>query len=822
MEKIIPIINAESIDQLTKALNKLFCDEFKCQRWHFFAYNSSMQSFRLIYSNEERESNNNIGKKHLSEFTKREILLDKNLKVRKLFPHPALSEYENSIAREYKFQVILPINNNEDQLIAAIFFYSISEEEAHKIIKKLHDYLHYIIASINKCILIENYKKKIDKYILKARYREFYNDVVKLYKPDLHPNEYFHKVANEINLFLGTPLIIYRRWIKNLNIIKTEEMYSHIQTKMSKGISYNLNESISSISYSKKKMVLKKIIAKGIKFKDEADFLNEGLTSMLLMPLIDKNEILGDIIFLEKDKLFSIQEIKLLQEIVFYLKAIFINYHLYELLKGRLDMLNLILSISQQISSTLDVNIIIEDALNTLIDNFQYDNCALLLTTPDGEYLYIHSAKGYDPTVVKEIRLKIGKEGITGYAAATGETTIVEDVSKDPRYVQGVAGAIWEVAVPLKIGQKVIGVLDVESKRERKIDYAELSFLEILSSYIASAISNSVTYQKELKRASQLNSINKIAAIIGGCETLESLFRESLNLIKSNFGYYSTSFWLYKSEEKKLIQYISVSEDNISGSNECSLEEGLIGYSAKYKTSIKENNVEKNPYYKKINAKVNSEICVPIIIDEQVYGVLDVQSDEIDAFDEQDLNSLEIISRHLAVSIKKISLIEKLHQQAITDPLTNLANRRQFNYVLRREINRAIRMQRALSLIILDLDYFKNVNDRYGHLIGDQVLIRISKILLANARAMDLVSRIGGDEFAIILPEVDGNQAVNICERIRTLLAKTFIEPIGYITASFGISSFSELIHSPDEFITQADNAMYQAKKAGRNRIFKW
>ncbi len=821
MEKIIPIINAVSIDQLTTALNKLFYKELKCQRWDFFALNPSMQNFRLIYSNEEGELNK-IGKKYLSEFTEREILLDKSLKVRKLFPHPALSEYEKRIAGEYKFQLILPFDNSDNQLIAAIFFYFKTEEEAHKLIEKLHKYLHFILSSINKCFLIESYKKKIDKYIIKARYREFYNDIVKLYNPDLHPNEYFYKVANEINLFLGTPLIIYRRWIKNLNILKIEEMYSSIQTKMDKGISYSVNESISSLSYKKNKMVLKKIMAKSIKFRDEADFLNEGLTSMLLMPLMDKNEILGDIIFLERDKFFSIIEITLLKEIVFYLKSIFINYHLYELLKGRLDMLNLILSISQQISSSLDVNIIIENALNTLIDNFQYDNCALLLTTPDNEYLYIHSAKGYDSAVVKEIKLKIGKEGITGYAAATGETTIVEDVSKDPRYVQGVAGAIWEVAVPLKIGQRVIGVLDVESKRERKIDYAELSFLEILSSYIASAISNSVTYQKELKRASQLNAINKIAAIIGGCETLESLFRESLNLIKSNFRYYSTSFWLYKNEQKKLIRYISVPEDNISISNECSLEEGLIGYSVKYKASIKENNVERNPYYKKFDAKVKSKICVPIIIDEQVFGVLDVQSDEADAFDEQDLSSLEIISRHLAVSIKKISLIEKLHQQAITDPLTNLANRRQFNYVLRREINRAIRMQRALSLIILDLDYFKNVNDRYGHLIGDQVLIRISKILSANARAMDLVSRIGGDEFAIILPEVDGNQAVNICERIRNLLANTFIEPIGFITASFGISSFSELIHSPDEFITQADNAMYQAKKAGRNRIFKW
>ncbi len=173
--------------------------------------------------------------------------------------------------------------------------------------------------------------------------------------------------------------------------------------------------------------------------------------------------------------------------------------------------------------------------------------------------------------------------------------------------------------------------------------------------------------------------------------------------------------------------------------------------------------------------------------------------------------------------IRRESVEEQLKLQAATDPLTQLYNRRQFFDIAEREVSRSERKNRPISIIMLDIDKFKEVNDTYGHLVGDQVLVRLAELCLKNFRKYDIWARYGGEEFVAMLPETDLQQCELVAERLRKLVANTSMQ-IGQtalsITVSMGIACMdvdSDL--SIDELLDQADKTLYQSKREGRNRV---
>ena len=165
---------------------------------------------------------------------------------------------------------------------------------------------------------------------------------------------------------------------------------------------------------------------------------------------------------------------------------------------------------------------------------------------------------------------------------------------------------------------------------------------------------------------------------------------------------------------------------------------------------------------------------------------------------------------------------EEIYRLTTVDGLTQIYNKRYFLETLEREISRAQRYHRDLSLIMFDIDHFKKVNDTYGHLAGDSVLKQLASVLKSRIRREDIMARYGGEEFAVILPEIGSVNAVTFAEKVRKLVEKTpfkFEDRQIPVTVSIGVAAVGPGIQTPLEFIKIADDKLYQAKVDGRNRV---
>lgn len=165
--------------------------------------------------------------------------------------------------------------------------------------------------------------------------------------------------------------------------------------------------------------------------------------------------------------------------------------------------------------------------------------------------------------------------------------------------------------------------------------------------------------------------------------------------------------------------------------------------------------------------------------------------------------------------------LDTCEEQASTDHLTGLANRRRFERQLEREVARTARHGRPFSLITIDIDNFKLVNDTYGHEAGDEAIRSFARVLQQGTRGIDLAARIGGEEFAVILTETNLSGAVEVAERLRTTLKSVEIPPVGQIAASFGVAECPSQGETARELVARADAALYEAKRDGRDRVVR-
>ena len=218
------------------------------------------------------------------------------------------------------------------------------------------------------------------------------------------------------------------------------------------------------------------------------------------------------------------------------------------------------------------------------------------------------------------------------------------------------------------------------------------------------------------------------------------------------------------------------------------------------------------------NQPVKSVIVVPLIAQKQEFGWFCVFTAR-EELASAEMDFLGLFAKQIEMAITIADLFQAVREQAVTDALTGLYNRRYFEEALEKEVQRAKRQKQPFSIIGIDLDYLKKINDTYGHTFGDLAIKTIADVLKSNARSVDVPARIGGEEFNVLLPGINSEGAMIAAERIRKSIESVEIDTIGHITGSLGVATYFEHSEDVEELLELNDQAMYTSKRNGRNRV---
>ena len=350
---------------------------------------------------------------------------------------------------------------------------------------------------------------------------------------------------------------------------------------------------------------------------------------------------------------------------------------------------------------------------------------------------------------------------------------------------------------------------------------------------------------KELEQANQtILTLNSVWEMMNSSQPLSNMLDKIVHILHDDLGYHFVSILKIEKREnsenyftaKAVSQNESIDKAfNAISENAKTIELPYVKNSIVVK-SITEKKIYSTPdikgiikmvfpalteeQFQNVVSQMHSKSCtiVPLHNSKEAFGCVIVSS-ERKGITDTEMNFLSLYANQIELAITVARLFEEVKNQAITDPLTGLFNRRYFEENIIKEAERAIRLKQPFSLVSLDLDYLKRINDTYGHQYGDIAIKTIANVLKREARSIDMPARIGGEEFNVLLPGVDSTGGYAAAERIRKSIESQVIDTINGVTASIGVATFMEHSDRIDELVELADQAMYQAKLNGRNQV---
>jgi phosphoserine phosphatase RsbU/P len=345
------------------------------------------------------------------------------------------------------------------------------------------------------------------------------------------------------------------------------------------------------------------------------------------------------------------------------------------------EVLATMAEIGQVINASLDLDEVLARAaahINRLID---YEIFAVLLLDENSNQLYFRFAIGHRKEVVENWRIPLG-QGIIGTAAATGQPVRVGDVSKDPRYLNALDEVRSELAVPLMVQNRVVGVLDIES---RQLDYFtrdQKNILALFASRISSAIENARLYERTRHQADTLLLLNEVARETNSILDVEGVLRRAAEMVKRVIDYQIFSILLYDEAERVFRVRMNVKfGQQTRGRTVIAPHEGIVGAAATLRRPIVVPDVSFDPRYISINPETRSELAIPLLYKHRVVGVLDLESPQLNYFTPDHVQALSIVASHLAVSVENA----RLYEQVARDEAR-----------MERDLNAARRLQSAL------------------------------------------------------------------------------------------------------------------------------
>jgi diguanylate cyclase (GGDEF)-like protein len=385
--------------------------------------------------------------------------------------------------------------------------------------------------------------------------------------------------------------------------------------------------------------------------------------------------------------------------------------------------------------------------------------------------------------------------------------------------------------IPLRFQERRLGILSVLGNPGHRFSDEEAGLFSSIGRQVSIALENSRLYTETRRKAQEFEALYQVSRTMASTLDLQSILTRISETVSSLLQAQAMSLMLLGSDGRSLVTVAGYNlfDEAVPGEDAAwhGASPSLVAVHEKRPVCVADTRTD--PVYGEWLRVARargfiSVLAVPLIVQDRALGCMNLYTIDRHEFAADEIQLLLTFASQAAISIENGRLFEETRQLAITDPLTGLANHRQFYDQLSREIRRAIRYRRPLTLLMLDLDRFKAFNDRYGHLAGDQALRETADVLRQNARSVDLLARYGGEEFAIILPETDLVRAAAHAERIRSAVASHVFHSqetgqAHQVTVSIGVAALTSATEKIEELVHDADQALYRAKAGGRNRL---
>jgi len=362
------------------------------------------------------------------------------------------------------------------------------------------------------------------------------------------------------------------------------------------------------------------------------------------------------------------------------------------------EVLATLAEIGEDVNASLDLDEVLARAAALIKRHIDYEIFGVLMIEGDGSYLRHRFAIGYPRELAESLRIPMA-QGITGTAAATGHSVRVSDTSKDPRYINAIESVRSELAVPLMVRGKCVGVLDIQSRHLDYFTRDQQNILTLLASRLAIAIENARLFEKVKAQADTLLLLSEVGRETSAILDVEELLRRAAEQTKRVIDYQILSIMLYDEEQKVFRHRVDVKHgQSVQGRLRATTSEGIVGAAATLKEPVLVPDVTVDPRYVMVNPETRSELAIPMMHQGKVIGVLDVESPIPNYFTEDHVQTLSILAANLAVSLENAHLYEQLAKEEAR---------------LERDLQAAKRIQGALLRPVPTEDYGVDLAARY-------------------------------------------------------------------------------------------------------------
>ena len=463
--------------------------------------------------------------------------------------------------------------------------------------------------------------------------------------------------------------------------------------------------------------------------------------------------------------------------------------------------------------------------VDVVVRRFGYTHVSVYLG--DSERVTLTAHGGY----VEAIASFDSSTGVAGRVMRTHELAFVPDISADPDYIAGTLTATSLICAPLFVDGRFLGLLNVETSGGRRLDETDRSLVVIIAARIASAVALGQDRQALSARADLFRDVEAFGRDVTSSLAVEPLAEMMIEAIDRVVVADVLAVSLLDRKNGRYVIRAARGLPDVVG-HEVQVGTGLAGRAIRDRAVVKDETltVEQFPQsLQDLNLPTwNHGVGLPLIRDGVVVGALSIgRTTGTEGFTELELEGLQLLASSAALAVANAFLHAEVAELAVRDPLTGLYNRRHFDEALDRVLAVHRREQlsgpRPLSAIMFDLDRFGLFNKEHGHQVGDVVLKAFADVLASRFRASDLLARIGGEEFIVVLDGADRQAAVRAADEVRGLLAeRSVLAEDGTelrVTVSAGCAELDAADPTRESLLRTADVALFMAKRAGRDRV---